>query len=127
MSKGLRIKTLRETKGITQEELAKLLDTTKQTISKYEKGIVTNIPSDKIELLSKILGTTPAYILGWDSEENDAASDLLDESLAGVTDSDQFEENKQLWISEVGTFDFTPEEMKQIIGFAKYILSQRKE
>ena len=69
MSKGLRIKELREAKNLTQEELAKLLNTKRQTISKYEKGIVTNIPSDRIEELAKILDSTPEYILGWEEEK----------------------------------------------------------
>ena len=59
MTKGNRIKKLREELNLTQDELAKLLNTTKQTISKYEKGIVTNIPSDRIEELAKILHSTP--------------------------------------------------------------------
>ncbi len=66
MTKGERIKKLRKEKGITQEELAKALKTTKQTISKYEKGIVTNIPSDRIEAMCKVLDTTPGYITGWE-------------------------------------------------------------
>lgn len=69
MSKGDRIRTLRKSKGITQLEMAKLLSTTKQTISKYENGIVTNIPSDRIEALATILETTPEYILGWEEEK----------------------------------------------------------
>ena len=71
MSKGDRIKDLRKAKGITQVEMARLLSTTKQTISKYEKGIVTNIPSDRIEAMAKILYTTPEYILGWEEREKD--------------------------------------------------------
>ena len=72
MTKGERIKLLREKKGITQEELAKLLNTTKQTISKYENGIVTNIPSDKLDEMIKIFDITPNYLMGWESrvEEN---------------------------------------------------------
>ena len=66
MTKGERIKELREKKKLTQEELARLLNTTKQTVSKYEKGIVTNIPSDRIESMAKILNSTPEYILGWE-------------------------------------------------------------
>lgn len=69
MTKGERIKKLREKKKMTQEEMAKFLKTTKQTISKYEKGIVTNIPSDRIESMAKLLNTTPEYILGWEKEE----------------------------------------------------------
>jgi len=66
MTKGDRIRKLRIEKKITQEEMASRLNTTKQTISKYEKGIVTNIPSDRIEAMAKLLGTTPEYILGWE-------------------------------------------------------------
>ena len=65
MGIGLRIKALRENKGLTQEELARLLNTKRQTISKYEKEVVTNIPSDRLQELAKVLDTTPEYILGW--------------------------------------------------------------
>ena len=62
---GDRIKTLREKKDYTQEYLAKQINSTKQTIYKYENNIVTNIPSDKIEMIAKILGTSPGYLMGW--------------------------------------------------------------
>ena len=71
MGKGDRIRRLREQKKLTQEELARLLDTKRQTISKYEKEIVTNIPSDRIEAMARILDTTPEYILGWDEKEEE--------------------------------------------------------
>ena len=79
MSKGDRIRDLRKLKGITQVEMAKLLSTTKQTISKYERGIVTNIPSDKIEALATILETTPEYIQGWEKEKKPVNEDGLTE------------------------------------------------
>jgi transcriptional regulator with XRE-family HTH domain len=68
MTKGERIKELREKAGLTQEELAAKLKVAKQTIHKYEKNIVTNIPSDNIELLATVLDSTPEYILGWDAK-----------------------------------------------------------
>ena len=79
MTKGQRIKHLREQRNLTQTELAKLLHTTKQTISKYEKDIVTNIPSDRIEALAKFLNSTPEYILGWEEiqKNNDALADIV--------------------------------------------------
>ena len=82
MTKASRIKELRESKNLTQEELAKLLDTKRQTISKYEQGIVTNIPSDRIEAMARILDTTPEYILGWEKitieeqKNSDAIADI---------------------------------------------------
>lgn len=66
MSKGKRIKELREKNELTQEQLAQKLETTKQTIFKYENGIVTNIPSDKVEKMASIFHVSPSYILGWD-------------------------------------------------------------
>lgn len=81
MSKGLRIKQLREAKNLTQEELAKLLNTKRQTISKYEKEIVTNIPSDRIEDLAKVLGSTPEYIMGWEEPIEEQKKPVTDDGL----------------------------------------------
>lgn len=79
MTKGERIKELREKAGMTQEELAQKLNTTKQTIHKYEKNIVTNIPSDRIEELAMVLDSTPEYILGWEKvqKNNDIITDII--------------------------------------------------
>ena len=68
MDKGERIKELREGKNITQTELADMIGKTKQNIYKYENGIITNIPSDKIELMAEKLDVSPAYIMGWASD-----------------------------------------------------------
>jgi transcriptional regulator with XRE-family HTH domain len=68
MTIGDRIKKLREGQELTQDELAKYINSTKQTIYKYENNIVTNIPSDKIEKIAEILHTTPSYLMGWDDQ-----------------------------------------------------------
>ena len=70
MSKGQRIKELREKNKMTQEQLAEKLGTSKQAIFKYENGIVTNIPSDKVEMMAKIFRVSPAYIMDWNEPEN---------------------------------------------------------
>lgn len=63
---GERLKALRSKTGLTQEEVGHHAHISKQTLYKYENDIVTNIPSDKIELLATIYNVTPAYIMGWD-------------------------------------------------------------
>lgn len=79
MTIGERIKSLRESKRITQTELAEKLGTTKQNIYKYENGIITNIPSDKIELMAKCFEVSPGYIMGWEDEnELDDLSILME-------------------------------------------------
>ena len=69
---GERIKQLREANSLTQEELAKRLETSKQTIYKYENQIITNIPSDKIEILAKIFKVSPIYLMGWDETNEES-------------------------------------------------------
>lgn len=67
MDLGKKIKLLREQKGLTQTELAKHINSTKQTIFKYESGIITNIPMDKLITIAKVLGCSPSYLLGWEN------------------------------------------------------------
>jgi repressor LexA len=90
LSKGERIRELRKEKGITQSEMAKLLHTTKQTISKYEKGIVTNIPSDRVEEMARILETTPEYILGWEQPKIEENNDLIVEVVVKMRTDENF-------------------------------------
>lgn len=68
MSIGMRIKSAREQRNMTLDEVAKRCNTTKQTIYKYENEIVTNIPYDKIVLLSKALDVSPSYLFGWEEK-----------------------------------------------------------
>ena len=69
MTIGNRIKNLRVQRNLSQSELAEMIGTIKQTIYKYETGIITNIPTDKITQLAKIFKVSPAYLMGWDNEE----------------------------------------------------------
>ena len=70
MTIGEKIKLLRTQNNLTQEELANYANTTKQTIHKYETGIITNIPAIKIKAISEKLCTTPAYLMGWEDRQN---------------------------------------------------------
>ena len=56
MTIGERIREARTTKGLTQEQLAEQVHVTKQAVYKYETGIVTNIPLDKLESIAACLG-----------------------------------------------------------------------
>lgn len=73
---GDRLKSLRINLGLTQEEVGSRVSVSKQTLYKYENGIVTNIPSDKIELLANVYHVTPAYIMGWEQSPAPAPDDL---------------------------------------------------
>ena len=68
MSIGENIHRRRIELGMTLEEVSKQVGVSRQTLSRYETGVIGNIPSDKIEALAKALRSTPAYIMGWDGE-----------------------------------------------------------
>ena len=66
--KASRIKELRRARGMTLEELATRVGTSKQTISRYENGIISNIPPERILSLAEALYTTPSVLMGWEYE-----------------------------------------------------------
>ncbi len=86
MDKGKVIKELRLQRHMTQEELAKYLGTTKQTIYKYENNIITNIPSDNIVKLAELFGTSPLTIMGMEhpKEKSYCRIPVLGRVAAGI-------------------------------------------
>lgn len=75
-TKGDRLRVLRLKKDLTLDEAGKFIGKNRQAVYKYEKNIVTNIPSDVIEKLSVLYDTTPAYILGWEVEKTEKGREL---------------------------------------------------
>jgi repressor LexA len=60
-----KIKELRQERGLTLEQVAKVVGVGKSTVRKWETGMIANMKRDKIASLAKALGTTPAYLMGW--------------------------------------------------------------
>ena len=67
LSKNL--KELRKSRGLTLEELAEKVGTSRQTIHRYENGVISNIPYEKIESLAAALDTTPQSLMGWEERD----------------------------------------------------------
>jgi len=97
MTIGDRIKNLRITLGLTQDDLAASANTTKQTIHKYEIGKIKNIPASKIQLLADRLNTTPSYLMGWVDRPMEVSDISLEQHPAtSVKDDTTFDMFKQL-------------------------------
>jgi transcriptional regulator with XRE-family HTH domain len=62
---SIRIKELRQERGLTLEQVAKVVGVGKSTVRKWETGMIANMKRDKIASLALALGTTPAYLMGW--------------------------------------------------------------
>ena len=60
-----RIKDLRKEKGLTLEQVAKVVGVGRSTVRKWETGMIANMKRDKIASLANAIGTTPAYLMGW--------------------------------------------------------------
>lgn len=77
---GMRIKELRIKKGLSQDDLANKLRMHRVNISHYERGKITNIPSDTLIEIAKILNTDIDYLLGLSNiQEED-----LDENFRSI-------------------------------------------
>lgn len=62
------IRMLRLQRGITQEELGKIIGVQKSAIRKYESGMVENIPRSSIKRMADFFEVTPSYLMGWEDE-----------------------------------------------------------
>lgn len=80
---GERLRKLREGK-YTQEELAEKMNVHNITISKWENGLQSP-HSNRISELARILGTTPAYLLG-DTDEMKTEKTESESETAQVSD-----------------------------------------
>ena len=70
MTTGQRIKERRKAIGLSAEQVAAELSVSAATIYRYEKGDIEKLPGYILEPLSKILRTTPNYIMGWADDPN---------------------------------------------------------
>lgn len=65
MTTGKRMRARRKELDIKPEEVAKALGVSRSTIFRYENEDIKKVPTIMIEPLSKILRTTPEYLMGW--------------------------------------------------------------
>lgn len=79
MSIGKNIKNRRKELYLTQEDIAKRIGVSKQTVQKYESGVIANIPSDKIEMVAELLKTTPAKLMGWENPNRYLSPNITDD------------------------------------------------
>lgn len=78
------IKSIRKSKGLSQEELAIKLNVVRQTVSKWEKGY--SVPdAEMLKKIAETLDTEVSQLLGSPIEKN-ADTDLVAEQLAKINE-----------------------------------------
>ena len=71
-----RLKELRKEKGLTQTDLAELLEVTKLTIHNWENGVFS-IKSDRLKMLCEIFDVDVPYLLGYNNGKTKLTSKWL--------------------------------------------------
>ena len=79
MDIGEKIRSARISKGMTQEELGKLLGVQKSAVAKYENGRVVNIKRSTLKKISDILEIRPSELISVEEmqKKNDALTDIV--------------------------------------------------
>lgn len=77
MNIGTRIKYRRKKLRMSADKLAEILGKDRSTIYRYEKGDIENLPLDILEPIAQALGTTPAYLMGWEDDKKANAPEEL--------------------------------------------------
>ena len=78
---GYRIKQRRKELKLSADIVAEKLGVSRSTVFRYEKGDIEKVPTTILEKLAEVLKTTPAYLIGWESENNSAYTKMLHESF----------------------------------------------
>lgn len=67
---GAKIKKTRKENNMTLLELANKVGLSEGTVQRYESGNISNVAISALENFAKALGTSSAYLMGWDSQDN---------------------------------------------------------
>lgn len=68
------IKKNRVKNEMTLEDVAKKVGVSRQTIQKYESGVISNIPITKIEKLAVAFHVNPSELMGWMKEDDNGTN-----------------------------------------------------
>ena len=118
---------------MTLEQVGKAIGVSRQTILRYETGVIANPPAEKIEGLAALYHTTPARLMGWEGrpavraafygggrQDEDRAQDL--ELLAALGEADASEQ------SLLALWDRMDEEQRRsLMRYARFLASGEAE
>lgn len=89
-----RIKTLRETRGWTQAELARRMSITRNGVNSWEQGLSMPSPACLVDL-AKLFSVSTDYLLGIERLETVNVTGLKDEDVALLAQlADRLRENR---------------------------------
>lgn len=130
---GQKIKELRQQRGMTLEQVANIVGVGKSTVRKWETGMIANMKRDKIATLAQALGTTPAYLMGWQDEDDENPHEIklltafdkldIDDQILVAQAVEDYKKNNDLHITQLSEeeqllldlFRRVPEDKQQLV------------
>lgn len=76
MNIGDRIKQRRLELGLSVDELAMKIKKNRATIYRYENNEIENLPLSALEPLAEALNTSPAFLMGWNTDNYSLGTEL---------------------------------------------------
>ena len=101
---GERIKRLRQLKGVTQEELAKIVGLQRGAIAKYEIGIVENMKQTTIKQMADYFGVKPSYLMCLEDKLDELGNPVVEVPILGTVKAGYDYLAQENWI---GTIDIS--------------------
>lgn len=88
---AIRLKSRREELGLSLETLSNKTGLSKSTLQRYETGGISNIPLDKLKILSKSLNLSVNEFLGLENDEYEDSPIIrtVARSLKKLSENDQ--------------------------------------
>ncbi|ERT60258.1 helix-turn-helix domain-containing protein [Megasphaera vaginalis (ex Srinivasan et al. 2021)] len=118
------IKRTRLQQKMTLDDVAKIVGVSRQTIQRYESGVIGNIPSDRIEKIALALHTTPGALMGWEQAE-DQNGYYDDSDIAEL--AEKLRTDPELKILFSAAADLSPEEMQQAANYIRFLKTERNK
>ena len=117
------LKNARAKANKTLEQVAKDCGVSKATVQRWESGEIKNVRRDKISKLSASLNVSPAYLMGWEDEDESPLGNY-DENIKYLKENKQEElielyedilANDRLSILFDKAKKLSPEDLEQVL------------
>lgn len=98
---GERIKRLRQSKDITQEELARIVGLQRGAIAKYEIGLVENMKQTTIKKMAEYFNVAPSYLMCLEDKKDELGDPVVPVPLLGTVKAGYDYLAEENWIGTV--------------------------
>lgn len=115
-----RIKLRRKSLKLSADDVAEAIGVSRATYYRYESEEVEKMPTSVLEPLARILRTTPAALLGWDSQNEES-------SKSNVVDSHTYVNVPLYSYISCGTASFVEDNIEDYISLPESLLKASKD